>query len=676
MRYYLQVLGIASGEISPSFMLFFDNQRYLFNVGEGVQRLCIEHKMRLSKVKDLFITGMNADSLAGLPGLMLTMMEVGGFEQRVIHGPPGIAAFVQGACTFMWRSYFDVIEYSDQDFSSPPYTFTSNHTFKDSNIEVTLHTLLNSSSNQGNGSCYVIKGKRPPGKFRPEKAIELGVPKGKLYGRLTKGETIEVDGRVIRPEDVIDPAPPAPILLVVHLPNADLASQLDSRWINSLIHPELRFTAAIHLSEDEVLVRDDYQEFVRNLPKMDHIIINTTTSQKSMQDYNVPIARGAAELQVALNKISPDFFPLNKSLFDSTSISNLENLNKVWHGSYIIPKYFSRYILSPQKHTGYIEDTLLPPLNSQEILNSIQIPDVSSNYEIEGPQYHEIINTNQPYSDPCVVVLGTGAMLPGKYRNVSGIYVGEWGGGALLDCGESTYGQLLLHYGKEGISEILKEVKLVTVTHLHADHHLGVVKLLYERAKYTSEPAIVVGPPIYDVYLRTCQTLFGNLKYIFLNPTDVINVPGLKTVAFVPVDHSVEAYGVVLEHESGWKIVYSGDTRPCQSLVDAGHGATLLIHEATFEDSMQPEAVMRKHSSFGEALEVGKSMGAWRVLLTHFSQRYAKVPDQIPKDALLAFDHMRLKLSWCYDTYSLDQKLCSLITYTQDSSETSENDNS
>ena len=38
----------------------------------------------------------------------------------------------------------------------------------------------------------------------------------------------------------------------------------------------------------------------------------------------------------------------------------------------------------------------------------------------------------------------------------------------------------------------------------------------------------------------------------------------------MPVDHHTEAYGFVLSHKDGWKITYSGDTEPCQSLVDAG----------------------------------------------------------------------------------------------------------
>jgi ribonuclease Z len=51
---------------------------------------------------------------------------------------------------------------------------------------------------------------------------------------------------------------------------------------------------------------------------------------------------------------------------------------------------------------------------------------------------------------------------------------------------------------------------------------------------------------------------------------------------------------------------YSGDTMPCDDLVEAGQGATLLIHEATLDDDNVVMAVMKAHSTFGQAVEVGK----------------------------------------------------------------------
>lgn len=42
--------------------------RFMFNVGEGTQRLCMEHGMRLSKTEHVFFTGLSSDTLGGVPG--------------------------------------------------------------------------------------------------------------------------------------------------------------------------------------------------------------------------------------------------------------------------------------------------------------------------------------------------------------------------------------------------------------------------------------------------------------------------------------------------------------------------------------------------------------------------------------------------------------------------------
>jgi hypothetical protein len=66
----------------------------------------------------------------------------------------------------------------------------------------------------------------------------------------------------------------------------------------------------------------------------------------------------------------------------------------------------------------------------------------------------------------------------------------------------------------------------------------------------------------------------------------VCHSAGLRRWQSVSVEHCRDAWALVLEHMSGWSLVYSGDTRPCPSLAAAGHGCTLLIHEATFEPAL------------------------------------------------------------------------------------------
>jgi ribonuclease Z len=73
-----------------------------------------------------------------------------------------------------------------------------------------------------------------------------------------------------------------------------------------------------------------------------------------------------------------------------------------------------------------------------------------------------------------------------------------------------------------------------------------------------------------------------------------------------------------------------------------------LIHEATFEDELIKEAVLKRHSTTSEAIDVARRMNAAYTLLTHFSQRYPKVPivdDSIYKNTGIAFDLMHVDLA-------------------------------
>lgn len=70
--------------------------------------------------------------------------------------------------------------------------------------------------------------------------------------------------------------------------------------------------------------------------------------------------------------------------------------------------------------------------------------------------------------------------------------------------------------------------------------------------------------------------------------------------------------------------------------------------QATFEDGMMDEAVARNHSTTMEAVEMGDSAGAYRIILTHFSQRYPKIPvfdESHMHKTCIAFDMMSVNLA-------------------------------
>lgn len=55
----------------------------------------------------------------------------------------------------------------------------------------------------------------------------------------------------------------------------------------------------------------------------------------------------------------------------------------------------------------------------------------------------------------------------------------------LLDCGEGTYGQLYRRFCDQeaDMSSFLTQLKCIFISHLHADHHLGLIRILVERSK-------------------------------------------------------------------------------------------------------------------------------------------------------------------------------------------------
>lgn len=90
----------------------------------------------------------------------------------------------------------------------------------------------------------------------------------------------------------------------------------------------------------------------------------------------------------------------------------------------------------------------------------------------------------KPGDDIVITTLGTGSAIPSKYRNVSSTHLNIPGlGGILLDAGEGTLGQLRRRFGPDNMRRIYEELRMVFISHMHADHHLGLQSILEDRFK-------------------------------------------------------------------------------------------------------------------------------------------------------------------------------------------------
>eukprot|EP00850_Spirogloea_muscicola_P002668 SM000010S04306 [mRNA] locus=s10:832787:837561:- [translate_table: standard] len=277
-----------------------------------------------------------------------------------------------------------------------------------------------------------------------------------------------------------------------------------------------------------------------------------------------------------------------------------------------------------------------------------------------------------------VTFLGTGCAEPSKYRGSSSIscQLHTPGLGILLDAGEGAWGQLVRKLGPDAALAFSNALPAIWLSHKHADHCLGLMQILHSRAS-DSPPLLIIGPRAVERWLNevveacaSSSLQVPSFRYIHNcvldghratslsfseNTFDVLTAqPGsvqqwllnslhLQSIQSVPVEHCQEAFGLVIKSQDGWSLVYSGDTQPCQRLVRAGQGCTLLIHEATFEKGMEKHARKKKHSTVEEALLVAEQMKAQGVILTHFSQRYPKAVALDPcrsQHTCTAFDGM------------------------------------
>jgi len=103
-----------------------------------------------------------------------------------------------------------------------------------------------------------------------------------------------------------------------------------------------------------------------------------------------------------------------------------------------------------------------------------------------------------------------------------------------------------------------------------------------------------------------------------------------------------EKEGIVGPKRAGRKITYSGDTAPCENLINLGMNSDVLIHEATFSKELKDIAKEKKHSTSTDAANVAVKMNAKKLLLTHLSSRYQEDAEILLKDAKEIFSNTLL----------------------------------
>lgn len=121
---YLQVVGAGSRDNGGTIYVFSEYNRYLFNCGEGTQRLMQEHKLKASRLDNIFLTRMSWENVGGLTGMILTLKDTG-VPECVLSGPPQLENFLTAIKSFsgpLTDIRLSVRPYSDDTYTDETMT--------------------------------------------------------------------------------------------------------------------------------------------------------------------------------------------------------------------------------------------------------------------------------------------------------------------------------------------------------------------------------------------------------------------------------------------------------------------------------------------------------------------------------------------------------------------------
>jgi ribonuclease Z len=262
------------------------------------------------------------------------------------------------------------------------------------------------------------------------------------------------------------------------------------------------------------------------------------------------------------------------------------------------------------------------------------------------------------------VVLGSASQVPTRHRNHNG-YLLRWDDEVILfDPGEGTQRQMLF----AGLP--VTPIRRICVTHFHGDHSLGLPGILqrisldkvqhpvtvhypaagqefYDRLRHATsywDNAEIVASPIEGASFSR-ETSAGRLTALPLRhslPTygyrldepdarrmvpELLTAHGITGPAVGRLQHEGRLGEVTLDQVSvarpGQSFAFVMDTGLCDNVFALADGVDLLVIESTFLTEDAEMAAQVGHLTAAQAGSVARESGVRKLLLTHFSQRYA-----------------------------------------------------
>lgn len=175
-----------------SVLLRRDGDLFLFDGGEGTQVSLRRLNLKWKKINAIFVSHTHADHVTGLPGIMMLSAQVDRTEPLYIYGPPKIAEYIETSRKVldMYINYPVIVK----EITAPCVVHEGDGFY------IRAFPLQHTKTCVG----YTLEELDRPGEFNPEKAKELKVSCGPLWGKLQHGESVtSSDGATVSPEQVM-----------------------------------------------------------------------------------------------------------------------------------------------------------------------------------------------------------------------------------------------------------------------------------------------------------------------------------------------------------------------------------------------------------------------------------------------------------------------------------------
>lgn len=539
---YFQHIGSKHFLSPPSLLLMHNGYRSLINAGENVQRYCFEHKIKLSKIRNILLTTISVETVGGLPGLLLTLSGIGVNKVRVVGPEPIIqyllmfgyivraqkvkGHYISTILSINSQEMFENFECtkSDQEIEVIQLGPSSRSLRLDLDHDVYVECYTSSSFPElraclhkdpsgslctksrriedssslcfpGPSALYMFEFPEKKGKFDVSRAKELGIPPGPLYSKLKNGETIMLaDSRIVRSSEVCSPPVKIPWSIVLHTVDPSESSPFCSIITQILTSKgfDFRETLPIQGAHPGSIPEPLSIFYIFQLQAFRGSNLGTPPSILEIDSRHIANRRYLSKGVIKVVGLNQGLNTLKEQEINPFITSHLiqKFLNNICPPIFPIPSaqaselaWNQLFLVSPG-NVPFKDEYLISALQKKSRFAPIS---QESEHKIQAlkKEFEEIFSQNVagiPFAIfPCLYVLGTGSAMPSSYRNVSGNLLRlDYNTSIMLDCGEGSMSQLftICKFNPEVFSRIIASIKIVFISHPHEDHYLGLFKLI------------------------------------------------------------------------------------------------------------------------------------------------------------------------------------------------------